>query len=66
MFHYEMCHYQNEGEPNFYVGNANWNNMSFSEDSYSFRCFQSDGEFMLDSRHIDRESSLNFVLGTIC
>ena len=43
-------HYQNEGPQKIYGGNAIWNKYVefFSEDSYSFRCFQSDGEFIPD------------------
>ena len=40
----------------------------FSEDSYCFRCYQSDGEFVPDPRHSAekaRLSKLSFVLGTI-
>ena len=37
-------------------GNAIWNKKVFLEDSYSFRCFQSDGEFIPDPRRSDRES----------
>ena len=32
-------------------------NFIFSENSYCFRCFQSDGEFISDSRRNDRASS---------
>ena len=33
----------------------------FSENSYSFRCFQSDGEFIPDPRRSDRESTFTQV-----
>ena len=39
-----------------------------SENSHSFRCFQSDGEFIPDPRHSDRKARLPkliFALGTI-
>ena len=36
-------------------------NMLFSEDSYSFRCFQSDGEFIPDPWRGDRESTFTQV-----
>ena len=42
-------HYQNEGLPKIYV--------FFSQGSYNFRRFQSDGEFSSDPRRSDREST---------
>ena len=57
---------QNEGQPNIYGGNAISNKyvLSFSESSYSFRCFHSDGEFTPDPRRSDRESA--FVKVNLC
>ena len=65
-------HYQNDGQPKIYGGNAirkKYILIFFSENSYSFRCLQSDGEFIPDPRPAATEKArlpkLSFVLGTI-
>ena len=45
-------------QPKIYGGNAILNVLSFfSENSYSFRCFQSDREFIPDPKRSNREST---------
>ena len=58
-------HYQNEGQPKIYGGNAIWNVLSFLEDNYSFRCFQSDGKTLGAATEKACLSKLSFVLGII-
>ena len=57
--------HQNEGQPKIYGGNAVLNKyvlrFFWGEDSHSFRCFQSDGEFISDPRRSDRESKFTQV-----
>ena len=53
--------YQNEGQPKIYGEMQFGINMFFSEGSYSFRCFESDGELIPDPRRSDIESTFTQV-----
>ena len=55
--------HQNEGQLKIYGGNAIWNKCIefFGEDSSSFRCFQSDGEFIPGPMCSNRESTFTQI-----